>query len=202
MRIGSSLWRMDTLATERVAAILLLAAGTAWRVKAGVILSTGGQPPFLLQVGQMLCALALSLLLAGFAEPRRRFVTVGAIIAGTALVATLAASLMELIPGAAVSRGDDFVFPYSALVLIGSIGIFVAMFSFGIAFGRKGRRTWKSMVPLVTGLVPVLAVATGFIHIELPILLIGFAWAAAGTVIIKQGPENARYRQRTLPDYT
>lgn len=144
---------MGATAARRIPAVLLVGAGAALMTKAGVILSTGWQPPLLLQAGQMLCALALLLLLVGFPRRRTRFVSVGAIVAGAALGAMVAATLLEQIPGAAVSRGDDFVFPYSALILAASIGIFFAMVAFGIAFRREWHPARPSTVPLAAGLM-------------------------------------------------
>jgi hypothetical protein len=189
---------MGSRAVERFPAWLLCAAGAAWVAKAGMILATGVQPPFLLQAGQVACALAVLLLFGGFPTPVRRFVRVGRLTAGVALAAALAAAVMEIVPGAPISTGETFEFPYSALVLAGAAGVFLAVLLFGIAFRRGEPRIWASGVPLLAGLAPVPAAAAIILHAEAPVLLVGLAWAAAGAAIIIQGPP-PRTRRPALP---
>src|SRR5919106_6987424 len=103
---------MGTL-SDRAPRILLIAAGTAWVVKASVILATGIHPSVLIPSGLVMCALALFLILSRFPKPRRPLVAGGMVAAGAALVFIAATGVMEMIPGAAISHGEDFVFPYS-----------------------------------------------------------------------------------------
>src|SRR5687768_6084917 len=95
--------------TGRVAGILLITAGTAWVVKASVIVATGMHPSVLIPTGLLICALALFLLLSRFPKPRRPLVATGMAAAGAAMVFIAATGVMEMVPGAAISRGEDFV---------------------------------------------------------------------------------------------
>lgn len=189
---------MIGLASKRVGGVLLVAAGITWIIKAVVIIATGQQPDLLFQTGLATCALALWLLLSGFRRPRRTLVTMGAVAAGAALVAAGAAGVMEATPGAAISHGDDFIFPYSALVLLGGVGVFIAMLSLGMAYFSTGLPFKRTVIPLAAALTPLPAVATGFIHAELPILLIGLSWATAGAVIAVRKTEHVR--EGTVPE--
>jgi hypothetical protein len=132
-------------------------------------------------------AAAVLLLLMPFRAERAWFVPVGVALAGVALLAQVAASILELVPGVPVSRGTDFIWPYSALVLAASLGTFLAMLALGLAVRRRYYAARWSMVPLMAGLAPVPAAVTMPIHPELPVLLVGAAWAAAGIAVIAQG---------------
>lgn len=186
----SSLSFMAGQMNKRTAGALLIAAGTVWIIKAMVIITTGQQPDLLFQAGLIICALALCLLLSGIPRSRKPVVIVGAIAAGASFAATVAAGVMEIVPGAPISRGDEFVFPYSALVLLGGVGVFIGMLALGLAYCNPGRPFRRTMIPLFAALVPVPAAVTGFIHAELPILLIGLSWATAGAAVAVRGTES------------
>jgi hypothetical protein len=132
-------------------------------------------------------AAAVLLLLMRFRAERAWFVPVGVAVAGAALLAQVAASALELVPGEPVSRSADFVWPYSALVLAASLGTFLAMLALGLAVRHQYYAARWSMVPLIAGLALVPAAVMVIIHPELPILLVGAAWAAAGIAVIAQG---------------
>jgi hypothetical protein len=102
---------------------------------AGAILLTGWQPPQALELGQALCALGL--VLWGAPSGRRSALArAAAATGGLALAARLGASAYELLPGAVISTGEMFVFPYSPLVLIASAGGLVGMALLGLALWR------------------------------------------------------------------
>jgi hypothetical protein len=75
-------------------------------------------------------------------------------------------------------------------VLLGGVGVFIAMLALGIAYYNPGRPFRRTIIPLFAALVPVPAAITGFIHAELPILLIGLSWATVGAAIAVRGTEN------------
>jgi hypothetical protein len=172
------------------AGALLVAAGTVWIIKAMVIITTGKQPDLLFPAGLLVCALGLCILLSGFQGPRRALAIWGAIAAGAAFASAGAAGVMEIVPGAPISRGDAFVFPYSALVLLGGVGVFIGMLALGIACYNPGQPFRRTVIPLFAALMQAPAALTGFIHAEFPILLIGLSWATAGAAIAARQFEN------------
>ncbi|QDG66161.1 hypothetical protein NIBR502772_08005 [Pseudarthrobacter sp. NIBRBAC000502772] len=181
------------------AGALLVAAGAAWVIKAMVIITTGQQPDLLFQTGLIVCAVGLYMLLSGFQGPRRVLTILGAAAAGAAFAATGAAVVMEIVPGAQISRGDAFVFPFSALVLLGGVGVFIAMVALGIAYYNPGQPFRWTVIPLFAALMPAPAALTGFIHAEFPILLIGLSWATAGAVIAVRETEKSSLAGNTGP---
>jgi hypothetical protein len=163
----------------RAGAATLAAGGAAWMFKAGAILLTGSQPPLALELGQGLCALGVVLL--GVWGGRRSALARAAAAAGAlALAAGVGASAYALLPGAVHSTGETFVFPYSPLVLIASVGGLVGMSLLGLELWRAPDvpRRWGA-VAFAAGLAPLPAAFAAAVHIEWPILLIGAAWAFA-----------------------
>ena len=72
------------------------------------------------------------------------------------LVGSLLGLLYPLLPGAQISTGEEFIFPFSLFVLIGSIGGFVALLLIGIAILRPENcwNRWRT-VPVIVALMPL-----------------------------------------------
>jgi hypothetical protein len=153
--------------------------------KASAILLTGWQPPLALELGQALSGVGL--VLAGSLSARRSMLAFAA--AAGALAARVGASAYALLPGAVLSTGETFVFPYSPLVLIASVGGLVGMSLLGLALWRAPDmpRRWGALA-FAAGLAPLPAAFTAAVHIEWPILLIGAAWAAAALALWQSIP--------------
>jgi len=160
----------------KASAIVLAVAGLMWSFKAAVIMVTGDQPALTFELGQLLFPIgAVGLYLSiEKSHPMRNF---GLALAILGIVGSVLALLYLLLPGAEISTSEDFVFPYSVFVLAGNIGGFLAFIVMGIAIyrTRSDLHNWRT-VPLVLALVPLLLIATGAIHLEMPILLIGLTW--------------------------
>jgi hypothetical protein len=160
----------------RISAAALSVAGLSWCIKAGTIIVMGYQPPLTFELGQLLFPVGIVGIYLTCYRPHRLEKT-ALVLAIFSLVGALLGLLYPLVPGAQISTSDDFVFPYSLFVLIGSIGSFVALLLIGIAILRSENdwNRWRT-VPVIVALIPLPLVATGLIHIEIPIFLTGSAW--------------------------
>ena len=167
---------MKRQAFTRIGAAALGVAGVLWCIKASTIMVTGYQPPLALELGQVLFSAGIIGIYLTFERPHRLERT-GLVVVLLSLVGAVLGLLYPLVPGAQISTGEDFVFPYSLFVLIGSVGSFVALFVLGIAILRSGKQwnRWQT-VPMTVALIPLPLIATGLIHIEMPIFFIGVAW--------------------------
>ena len=160
----------------RIGAAAFAMAGFLWCAKAATIMVTGYQPPLTFELGQLLFHVGIVGMYLAFHRPHRLAKT-GLVLALLSLVGSLLGLLYPLFPGAQISTGEEFVFPYSLFVSIGSVGGFLALLSIGIAILRTGSywNRWRT-VPVIVALVPLPLFATAIIHFELPIFLIGISW--------------------------
>ena len=169
---------------SRWGGLAMTLGGLFWVLKAGAILLVGYQPPLIFEVAPLLFAPGLVGLYNHLSPHAGLLATGGIAVAGLAVVARLAASVYEILPGARISTGEDFVFPYSLLVLVGTLGIFVSLILLGIATLRtRGLPPPWHMLPLGVGLLAIPVAATGMLHIELPILVMGGLWMLLGYTI-------------------
>jgi hypothetical protein len=160
----------------RIGATALAVAGLLWCIKAGTIIVTGYQPPLTFELGQALFSAGIIGIYLTFDRPHH-LEKIGLAVAILSLVGAVLGLFYPLLPGAQISTGEEFIFPYSLFVLIGSVGGFVALLVFGIAILRSGKQ-WKrwQTVPVIVALIPLPLIATGLVHIEIPIFFIGVAW--------------------------
>jgi len=167
---------MERRSLIRVSAAALAVAGLLWSFKAVSIMVTGYQPVLALEMGQLLFPIGIIGVYLTLDKPRN-FEKIGLMLAGLSLTGSLLGLLYPLLPGAQISTGEEFLFPYSLFVLIGSAGGFVALLLLGITILRSGKQwnRWQT-VPVIVALIPLPLIATGLIHIEIPIFLIGVAW--------------------------
>ncbi len=178
---------------SRWGGLAMTLGGLFWVLKAGAILLVDYQPPLIFEVAPLLIALGLLDLYRQVAPHAGPIGTSGMVVAALAFIARLAASVYATLPGARISTGEDFVFPYSLLVLVGTLGIFVSLILLGIAALRtRGLPPPWHIVPLGVGLLAVPVVGTGLLHIELPILLIGGLWMLLGYAISRGAGGTAR----------
>ena len=166
------------------AGFLMQFAGLLWIIKATMILAGFPQPPVAFEAAPVLFALGLAGLAHYLGNAAGWWGRVALILAYGAVVARLGATLYEFIPGTRISTGDEFVLPYSALVLLGSLAPFISLVLLGIASLRAHAfpSPWHR-VPLTVALLSILSMVTAAIHIEVPILLIGVLWMSLGYLI-------------------
>jgi hypothetical protein len=181
---------MKRQAFIRIGAAALTVAGLSWCVKAATIIITGYQPPLTFELGQLLFPVGIIGISLTCYRPHRLEKTARA-LAILSLVGVLLGLLYSLVPGAQISTSEDFVFPYSLFILIGSVGGFVALLLIGIAILRTENdwNRWRR-VPVIVALIPLPLIATGAIHFELPIFLIGSAWLLLGYALWRVANSN------------
>lgn len=173
---------------SRWGGLAMTLGGLFWVLKAGAILLVGYQPPLIFEVAPLLFALGLVGLYSQVSPHAGPLGVSGMVMAGLAFIARLAASVYATLPGARVSTGETFVFPYSLLVLVGTLGIFVSLILLGITTLRtRGLPPPWHMLPLGVGLLAIPISVTGILHIELPILLLGGLWMLLGYTIVRGG---------------
>lgn len=169
---------------SRWGGLAMVVGGLFWVIKASAILLVEVQPPLIFEVAPLFFALGLLGLYLQLPPSAGRLGLTGVVIASVALVARLAATIYEAMPGARISTGDDFVFPYSLFVLIGTLGIFLSLLLLGMATLRsRGLPPPFHVLPLAVGCFAMLFSATAALHIEVPILLIGCLWLFLGCII-------------------
>jgi hypothetical protein len=169
--------RVDAI---RFCSLAVGCAGALWCVKASAIILTGDQPSLTFELGQLMFPIgAIGLYLT--CDVPRRAEKSGLILAIVGLAGSLLALLYPLLPGARVSTGEEFLFPYSFFVLIGSLGGFMALLVLGFAILRRGGAwgPWRRL-PAIVATLPLLLLPSGALNFELPILLIGVSWIVLG----------------------
>lgn len=174
----------------RLAALAAVVGGLLWVVKGGVILLGGRQPPLAFELAQFLFAVSLVGLHTRLQGRGGRLAAVGVVLAYLAgaswvvnlLVGSLAPSLVPD-EGSLTMLTPTYVVgglgPFLGLVLLGSAALR------GCARALPGR--WRAL-PLALGLLAPPAIATGpWIHIEVPIVVIGLAWMMLGYALWLSG---------------
>lgn len=179
------------LVVARLAAIAALLGGTAWALKAGVILATGDEPPVAFGLGLALFPFALLGLwwLLGRADTRAG--KAGAVLAAVAAVCGVLALLVRAVGGEGVEPSEDEVTLLTPFITGAGAGTVLALLTLGVAVRRT--RTLPpgfASLTLAMGLavVPLLIVG-GLLEsvserlIELPIALLGLGWIGLGIAL-------------------
>lgn len=151
-----------------------------WVFKGGAILTTGVQPPLLLDLGAVLMAAATLALAQGLLPSRHRTVCAGA--AGLALVCALPALTGEIIALPDVITGTGA--GAAALLTLLALGV----------GGSEVRRQQGALLPLVVAVATIpalvvgglLATVAGERTLEVPIVALGAAWVAIGLSLLRQ----------------
>ena len=165
--------------------IAAMLGGAMWVVKGGLIM-LGGPDPDLFVPAQLFFALGLLGLHALLAERGGLPGRVGgflayAAVALTAVNATYSAFFAE--------HGPQTAFPFNVTYLLAGLVIFVGLVLLGIATLRAGALPgrWRTL-PLIVGLSALLPVwILAFIHLELPVVVLGIAWMLMGYVLWSEG---------------
>lgn len=167
-----------------VAAML---GGAFWVVKGGLIM-LGGPDPDLLIPAELFLALGLLGLyarLGGGGWPGR----LGGLLAYAAVALSVLNAPYSLF---FAEDGPRTPFPFNVTYLVASLAIFAGLLLLGIAVLRADvlPPLWR-VLPLIlgaAGLLPVWVLA--FIHLELPVILLGLGWMLLGYVLwsVKSDP--------------
>jgi hypothetical protein len=163
-----------------IGGLAAITAGACWVVKGGTILAIGVQPTLLFDLAPVLMALAVVGLAQELPPSRHRTLCLGA--AALALVFGLPVAIGELIPLSDMITGIGTA---AAIVLI--------VLALGIG-GIKLRQQHGALLPLVLAVATLpallvgglLAMVVGERALEIPIVVLGVAWAALGLSLLRR----------------
>lgn len=162
----------------RVGGVAAMLGGAMWIVKGGLIM-LGAPDPDLFIPAQLFFALGLLGLHTQLAERGGRSGRIGG---GLAYVA-VALSVVN-VPYSVFFAEDwpQTPFPFNFTYLLAGLAIFVGLVFLGIATLRAGAPPgrWR-ILPLIVGLAALFPVwILAFIHLEVPVVVLGVAWMSIG----------------------
>lgn len=183
----------------RWAAAAAVLGGTAWVLKAGVILATGDQPPVAYEAGLVLFPFALLGLRSTLGRAGGRAARVGGVLAAIAAVCGVLVLLVRAVGGEGVEPSEDEVTLLTPFITVAGVGTFVALIALGIAVRRtRALAAGYASLPLAMGLgaVPLLIVGAALESvserlIELPIALLGLGWIGLGIALWNAAQQRA-----------
>src|SRR5215204_1742143 len=162
--------------------------GVMWVFKGGAIMLTGEQPPVVFEAALPLFAAGLVGLHACLGGRGGRLGRTGLLLAYAALASALVTLVGWTLAPAGWVPDEDSVTPLTPFISLAGLGPFVSLGLLGIATLRvKAMPAPWSALPLVVGVgaVPLMLVG-GVLELvnerllELPIVLLGFAWVLLG----------------------
>lgn len=106
----------------KVCTVALASAGLLWAFKAAGIMITDDQPPLALELGGVLFPVGITGLYIAV-DASRRLEKIGLMLAALSLIGLVLAILYSLIPGAQISSAEEFIFPISLFILMGSASV-------------------------------------------------------------------------------
>ncbi len=183
-------------ALRRGAAVAAIVGGTAWFVKAAVIIATAGEPPTAFAIGFGLFPFALLGLWSLVRDDDGRASQIGGAIAAVAAVSVVLAALVRVVGGASVEPGEEEITLLTPFIAIAGFGTFAALVALGVAVRRAGALAAPyTSLPWAMGLaaIPLLIVGGALETVserlfELPIALLGLGWIAVGVALWSAAP--------------
>ena len=168
--------------------------GVMWIVKGGVIM-LGGPDPDLFIPAQLFFALGLLGLHARLAGRGGWPGRIGGFLAYTAVALSAVNAPYSLF---FAEDGPQTPFPFNVTYLVASVAIFAGLALLGMDALRVGVMPprWR-VLPLVIGVSALLPVwVLALVHLELPVVLLGFGWMLLGYVIWSEGNLSPRQPAR------
>ncbi len=168
--------------------------GVMWVVKGGLIM-LGGPDPDLFIPAQLFFALGLLGLHIRLAGRGGRLGRIGGLLA----YAAVASSIINT-PHSVIFAEDEAQtpFPFSITYAVSALVIFIGLLFLGIAALREEAlpRRWRTL-PLIVGLAGLLPIwALAFIHLEIPVVVLGVGWILIGYVLWTEKGEALRQPAR------
>ena len=196
--LGASASRREAFRRGGAAAAVI--GGTAWFVKAAVIIATGDEPPVAFTIGFALFPFALLGLWSLVRNVEGRSPRIGGAIAVVAAVSVVIALLVRAVGGTAVQPAEDEITVLTPFIVIAGFGTFAALVALGVTVRRAGALTAPyTSLPWTMGLAAIpLLIAAGALEtvnerlFELPIALFGLAWIALGAALWSATPRASR----------
>ena len=169
-----------SLSWTRWSGLVTILGGAMWVVKGGLIM-LGGPDPDLFVPAQLFFALGLLGLHTQLAGRGGRLGRIGGFLAYLAVaLSTVNAAYSAFF----AEDGPQTPFPFNITYGVSALAIFIGLVLLGIAALRAdalpGR--WRTL-PLIVGLSALLPVwILAFIHLEVPVVVLGVAWVLIGYV--------------------
>jgi hypothetical protein len=174
MQTSSNLIRWSGLAA--------MLGGALWVVKGGLILAGVIDLGELLIVAQLLFAVGLIGLHSRLAGRGGRLGRIGGFLAYAAAALSVVNAPYSVF---FAEDGPQTPFPFNVTYAIAALAIFVGLVLLGLATLRAEilPRRWRAL-PLAIGLLALLPVwVLAFVHLELPVVVLGLAWMLLGYVL-------------------
>lgn len=196
--LGASAARLEAL--RRGGAVAAIIGGTAWFVKAVVIMATGDEPPVAFTIGLALFPFALLGLWSVVHNVDGAAPRIGGAIAAAATLSVVLAALVRAVGGASVEPGEEEVTVLTPFIVIAGFGTFAALIALGVAVRRAGALAAPyTSLPWAMGLaaIPLLIVGGALETVserlfEFPIALFGLGWIAIGVALWRAAPRASR----------
>ncbi len=174
----------------RLCGVAAMLGGAMWVVKGGIIM-LGGPDPNLFVPAQLFFALGLLGLHAGLAERGGRLGRIGGFLTYAAVAVSMVNAPYSVF---FAERGPQIPFPFNVTYFSASLAIFIGLVFLGIAVLRADVLAghWRTL-PLIVGLSALLPIwILAFIHLEVPVVVLGVAWMLLGYVLWSERSASAR----------
>lgn len=166
----------------RWSGLAAMLGGALWVVKGSLIMAGVLDLGELLIVAQLLFAVGLMGLYSRLGGRGGRLGRVGGFLAYVAAVLSVVNAPYSVF---FAEDGPQTPFPFNVTFAIAALAIFVGLVLLGLAALRAEilPRRWRAL-PLAIGLLSLLPVwVLAFIHLELPVVVLGLAWMLLGYVL-------------------
>lgn len=174
------LW-MTSPSLIRLGGVAAMLGGAMWIVKGGLII-LGGPDPDLFIPAQLFFALGLLGLHTRLAQRGGSLGRIGGFLAYAAVALSMVNTPYSVF---FAEDGPQTPFPFNVTYFLAGFAIFVGLVFLGIATSRAGvlPGRWRTL-PLIVGLSSLLPVwILAFIHLEVPVVVLGAAWMLMGYVL-------------------
>ena len=168
-------------------------SGAIWVAKGGLIIFGVVDLGDWLIAAELFFALALVALYLRLGDHRGRSGRLGGLLAYVAVALSAVNAPYSLF---FAEDRPQAPFPFNVTIFMASLAIVVGLILLGTATLQAGilPAGWRSL-PLVVGALALLPVwVLAFVHLELPIVVLGFAWMLLGYVLWSDAGVSARQR--------
>ena len=165
----------------RCGGVAAMLGGAMWIVKGGLVI-LGGPDPDLFIPAQLFFALGLLGLHIQLAGRGGRLGSIGGFLTYTAVASSIINTPYSVV---FAEDGTQAPFPFNITYGVSALAIFIGLVFLGIAALRVGALPgrWRTL-PLIVGLAGLLPIwVLAFIHLEIPVVVLGVGWILIGYVL-------------------